>query len=233
MTQAKTLAIVGAGPGLGLSIAKRFGAAGFQVALLARNASKLGELTAELERAGVTARSYVADITDRAALVAALASVDAEMGPVDVLEFGPMPAMPPVSAPNASPEDVQSVFEQQVLGAVAAVNAVLPGMRSRGSGALLITTGASSVTPIAMMGAIGPAMAALRNYAITLHQALAHEGVYAAHVAIDLRITPGAGEADPDALAERYFELYEQRDRAEIKVGNLVAEALAAAATRT
>lgn len=233
MTQPKTLAVVGAGPGLGLSIAKRFGAAGFRVALLARNASKLDELAAELERGGVTARPFVADLTDRDAVAAALASVEADLGPVDVLEFSPMPAAASVSAPNASPEDVQSVFEQQVLGAIAAVNAVLPGMRSRGSGALLITTGASSVTPIAMMGDFGPAMAALRNYAITLHQALAPEGIFAAHVAIDLRIEPGAGEGDPDALAERYFELYEQRDRAEIKVGNFVEQALAAAATRS
>jgi hypothetical protein len=42
-------------------------------------------------------------------------------------------------------------------------------------------------------------------------------------------IEPGGGEADPDALADRYFELYERRDQPEIKVGNYIAQALAAA----
>jgi short-subunit dehydrogenase len=44
----KTIAIMGAGPGLGLSIAKKFGANGFQVALISRNADKLNTLVEEL-----------------------------------------------------------------------------------------------------------------------------------------------------------------------------------------
>ena len=51
----KTLALVGAGPGLGLaSVAKRFGAVGFQVALLARNPDKLDQLVSELGELGVS-----------------------------------------------------------------------------------------------------------------------------------------------------------------------------------
>ena len=69
-TATKTLAVVGAGPGLGLSIAKRFGAAGFQVALLARNADRLDQLVGELDGQGVTARAYVADVADRPGLAA-------------------------------------------------------------------------------------------------------------------------------------------------------------------
>ena len=95
---AKTLAVVGAGPGLGLSNAKRFGAAGFQVALLARNADKLDRLVAELDGLGVTARSYVADLTDRPGLAAALARVEADFGAIDVLEFSPVPGGAPVPA---------------------------------------------------------------------------------------------------------------------------------------
>src|SRR5215212_8877214 len=49
-------------------------------------------------------------------------------------------------------------------------------------------------------GQRGPG-AGLRNYALTLHQALAADGIYAAHVALDLLIQSGGGEADPDALA--------------------------------
>jgi NAD(P)-dependent dehydrogenase (short-subunit alcohol dehydrogenase family) len=209
----KTLAIVGAGPGLGLSIAKRFGAEGFNVALLARNPEKLDGLVGELGGLGVTARAYVADVTDRPGLAAALAQVEADFGSIDVLEYSPVPGSAPMSAADVTPENVLPVFEHQVLGAVAAVGAVLPGMRERGNGVLLFTTGASSVIPVPMMGNVGIAGSGLRNYAHTLHQALAPEGIYVAHVALDLFIQPGAGEADPDALAEHFYELYERRDR--------------------
>jgi hypothetical protein len=91
----------------------------------------------------------------------------------------------------------------------------------------VFTTGASSVQPVAMMGNAGIAGAGLRNYALELHQALAADGIFAAHVALDLFIQSGGGEADPDALAERYFERYERRDQPEIKVGNYIAQALA------
>jgi NAD(P)-dependent dehydrogenase (short-subunit alcohol dehydrogenase family) len=224
---AKTLAVVGAGPGLGLSIAKRFGAAGFQVALLARNADKLDRLVAELDGLGVTARSYVADLTDRPGLTAALARVEADFGAIDVLEFSAVPGGAPVPATDITAETVLDVFEPQVLGAVSAVNAVLPGMRARKDGALLFTTGASSVHPLAMMGNVGIAGSGLRNYALALHQALAADGIFAAHVALDLFIEPGGGEADPDTLAERYFELYEHRAHPELKVGNYIEQALA------
>jgi hypothetical protein len=91
---------------------------------------------------------------------------------------------------------------------------------------LLFTTGASSVQRVAMTGNAGPG-AGLRNYALTLHQALGADGIYAAHVALDLLIQSGGGEADPDALAERCFELYERRVQPEIKVGNHIEQALA------
>ena len=91
---------------------------------------------------------------------------------------------------------------------------------------LLFTTGASSVQRLAMMGNAGPARdcATTRSRCTT---ALAAEGIYAAHVALDLLIQSGGGEADPDALVERCFELYERRDQPEIKVGNHIEQALA------
>jgi short-subunit dehydrogenase len=58
----KTLAIVGAGKGLGLSIAKRFGKAGFQIALMARNIQKLQSMVDELRGNGVEVSYFVADI---------------------------------------------------------------------------------------------------------------------------------------------------------------------------
>ncbi|NUR24689.1 MAG: SDR family NAD(P)-dependent oxidoreductase, partial [Catenulispora sp.] len=67
-----SIAIVGAGPGMGLAIARVFGAHGFDVALIARNRDKLGDLAGRLGAEGVTAAAFPADVLDPDALTQAL-----------------------------------------------------------------------------------------------------------------------------------------------------------------
>lgn len=57
-----TLAIVGAGPGMGLAIARTFGRRGFDVALVARTKEQLDALADQLGREGVKAAAFPADI---------------------------------------------------------------------------------------------------------------------------------------------------------------------------
>ncbi|MEV6647754.1 SDR family NAD(P)-dependent oxidoreductase [Amycolatopsis sp. NPDC051371] len=78
-----TFALVGAGPGLGLATARRFGATGHTVALIARDAERLEVLTASLSRDGVQARAFQADVLDRGSLTTALQAA----GPVEILQF--------------------------------------------------------------------------------------------------------------------------------------------------
>src|SRR5437867_3029729 len=95
------IAIVGAGPGLGLSIAKVFGGQGFGVALVSRSKDKLEALVAQLAASGVTAAAFPADVADRPALTAALEQAAARFGAVDVLDLllgaalGRVPLDPP------------------------------------------------------------------------------------------------------------------------------------------
>jgi short-subunit dehydrogenase len=58
----KTIAIVGAGPGVGLSVAEKFGAEGFKVALLSRNKAKNSGLAQRLAAKGIEAIAVHADI---------------------------------------------------------------------------------------------------------------------------------------------------------------------------
>jgi NAD(P)-dependent dehydrogenase (short-subunit alcohol dehydrogenase family) len=193
------MAIVGAGPGLGLSLARRFAAEGFDIVLLSRDPSKLD----------FDARKVAADVTDRDELASALGSV----GPIDVLEYSPLPTFPMIEPEDLTPEAVLAPFEQQVLGAVAAVRAadVRPG------GALLFTTAASSITPVPMTANMGIAMAALRAYARTLHLALAPD-VFVGHLAIDMFMQ---GD-DADTAAGALYDLCAARTDFEVKVGNFL-----------
>ena len=61
----KVMAIVGAGPGLGLSLARRFGREDHRVALLARNRARLEQHVAALGGEGVDAAAHPADVLDR------------------------------------------------------------------------------------------------------------------------------------------------------------------------
>lgn len=218
----RTIAIVGAGPGLGFSIAKRFGAEGFDVALIARDRDKLDSLVDGLGDRGVTAAGFTADITSPAVLTSALRAAEERFGSVDVLEFSPAPAgaaaasLAPVAASKLTVDSVRPQIEYYLYGGITAIQAVLPAMLARGSGTLLVTTGASSGPVVhPPFGNIAAASGALRNWVLNLNVELAPTGVYAAHVAIAAWISSGGPAANPDTIAETHWELHTDRSEAE------------------
>ncbi|WP_336775705.1 SDR family NAD(P)-dependent oxidoreductase [Paenibacillus sp. MMO-58] len=211
----KTIAIIGAGPGLGLSIAKKFGEKGFKVAAIARNPEKLAFIVNELTQLNIEAKSYVADIADLTALRQALQAVRQDFGRIDVLEFSPY-AGPEIfkHVLEATPENVLEQVNSHLSPAILAVNEVLPDMISNGSGAILFTTGLSAMFPIPFVGNVGIVMAGLRNYATNLHNELKDKGIYVGHLSIGTFIQPGTA-GDPDLIAETWYMLYESRDHFE------------------
>ncbi|MFF2331072.1 MULTISPECIES: SDR family NAD(P)-dependent oxidoreductase [unclassified Streptomyces] len=215
-----TIAVVGAGPGMGLAIARTFGAKGFDVALIARNAERLDGFAGRLAAEGITAKGFPADVLDRDSLAKALADAAEHFGTIDVLEYSPGGPEPKFLTPTkATPENVDLQMQYLVYGAMAATAAVLPAMRAAGAGTLLFTTGAGSVDPTPMLGDINTAGAALRNWAINLHKELEPEGIQAAHVAIGVWIGDRAPEGAPAATADQispvYWDLHTHRDQAE------------------
>ncbi|WP_410611171.1 SDR family oxidoreductase [Amycolatopsis sp. lyj-109] len=204
-----TFALVGAGPGLGLATARRFGAAGHDVALIARSASRLQELTAELSREGIQARAFPADVLDRASLTTALQAA----GPVEILQFSPVPRadfMKPVL--DTSADDLDAPLNFSVKGPVTAVNAVLPGMRALGRGTVLFVNGGSAVRPHPERAGTSIAFAAESAYARIPHDALAPENIHIAQLIVPGAIRPDAEHSSPDVLAERLFDIHTRRD---------------------
>ncbi|MFD6375630.1 SDR family NAD(P)-dependent oxidoreductase [Streptomyces albidoflavus] len=208
-----TFALVGAGPGLGLAAARRFGAAGHRVALLSRSADHLEPLVAELSRDGTEARAYPADVLAPDTLTAALGRAAEELGPVEILQYSPVPRadfMKPVLETTAADLDDPLAFS--VKAPVTCVQAVLPGMRALGRGTLLFVNGGSAVRPAPRVAGTSIAFAAESAYARMLHDALAGENVHAAQLIIPGAIRPDAEHSSPDALAERLYALHTGRD---------------------
>jgi NAD(P)-dependent dehydrogenase (short-subunit alcohol dehydrogenase family) len=220
------IALVAAGGRLGLSLGRVFGGHGFDVALIARSKERLSVLTGKLAAEGVSAAGFPADVTDRSALTAALASAAGRFGGIDVLHYsspgaGTTETLRDTGALDVTVDNLQPQVETTCYGAITATRAVLPVMLAAGTGTLLYTTGGASVTPAPVFASAGMAGAALRKWALTLNGALAARGVYAAHVAIGTWIagTPGAPEGaplkEPDDIARLYWDLHTSREPAE------------------
>lgn len=215
-----TIAILGAGPGMGMSIARVFGRQGFGVALIARNEQKLNDLVAELGTEGISAAAFTADVMQPETLTSALEAVKNHFGRLDVVEYSPAPkasggGLAPVNVVDVTIESLQPQIEYYLYGAVTAARAVLPAMLEAGAGTLLFSSGGGSVSPIPVLGNVNAAAAALRNWAINLHNAVADTGVHVAHIALNLMIDSSTPESTPSTIAGIYWEAYTSRSQAE------------------
>jgi NAD(P)-dependent dehydrogenase (short-subunit alcohol dehydrogenase family) len=242
MTSASTppvLLVVGVGPGLGMSVAHRFGSAGYAVGLISRSSARHGDYLHALQDADVEAAAFVADPTDPAGLRKAIDAARTHFGRIDVGYYGPAAMVPTadITALDAAGA------ETALLGVVPAVDfasSLLPELTARGGGGLLFAGGLSSAVPMPPLGGLALASAALRNYAVTLHAALAPAGVYAGTVTIggliersdihramlddpNLFGNVSVSTLDPDALADTLWQLYQNRTEPEAVVNAMVA----------
>jgi NADP-dependent 3-hydroxy acid dehydrogenase YdfG len=219
MEMAPNLLIVGAGSGFARASARRFGADGYQVHLIARSAERIADVQAELAAEGIAARTYPADVTSHADLTGLIADIDRQY-PVNVGIFQPGgPATEIVDVLDATAGNVRPYLDLLVLGAVAVGQALVPAMIDRGSGCLVFVGGGSARLPLREFGNLGMAMSGLRAYALTLHAALADKGVHAAFYTVAGMIGTGEigpGEIDPAELAERMRALAEEPDVREV-----------------
>ncbi|MFD9704352.1 SDR family NAD(P)-dependent oxidoreductase [Lentzea sp. NPDC059081] len=225
----RTAVVFGVGPGLGMSMAHRFGREGYDVVLLSRREERHAGFVAELAEAGVKARAFALDLKDRVRLSAVLD----EIGDVDVVYWGPgatdLDGLPPEITSTTA--DEVRVAMDWLYPAVDVVQRVLPGLVERGGG-LVFAGGLSAVRPMPVLGALALSTAALRNYVLTLNAALAEKGVYVGTLTIGGVIARGdihgvvLGDPvrfgnlaertlDPDEIAETAWRMFVERDRAE------------------
>lgn len=209
----KTMVIVGAGKGLGLSLAKRFGKEGFQIALVARNAEKLQSMVDILKDAGVEASYFVADIYSKEQMEKALADAKEKYGQIDIVEFSPTTNSPLASALDLTAENVRDLFEGLVVSAINLIKIVVPDMLARGEGALLFTSGLSAVYPMPMLANVGIPLAGLHNFVSNLHAELSPKGIFVAQRSLGLIISkPGTGTFnDPEMIADMWYRVYTER----------------------
>jgi NAD(P)-dependent dehydrogenase (short-subunit alcohol dehydrogenase family) len=238
-TSAPVILVLGVGPGLGMSVAHRFGKEGYAVALISRGADRHTDYLSSLADVGVDAAAFPADAADPDSLRHAVEAARAHFGRIDVGYYGPASAE--VVAGDITELDASGAETalRGVLPAVDFASLLLPELTERGSGALLFAGGLSSVVPMPTLGGLALWAAALRNYAITLHAALQPAGVYAGTITIGGLIERGdihrvllenpdllgvsLPTLNPDDLADTVWRLYTERTEAEAVINALAA----------
>ena len=206
----RTSLIVGAGQGLGASVARRFARAGIAVALAARDATRLHPLCDET---GATA--FSCDASDPRHVAGLFDAVEAHFGPPDVVVYN---ASARVRGPFESldPEGVLRTLMVSAYGAFLVARRAVPGMLAKQSGALLFTGASASIKGYAQSAPFAMGKFALRGLAQSLARELAPKGIHVAHFVIDGAIRPrGQADADdamldPDAIADSYLDVLEQ-----------------------
>ncbi|MCU7726555.1 SDR family NAD(P)-dependent oxidoreductase [Actinoplanes sp. KI2] len=172
----KSIAVIGAGPGLGQAVARRYAREGYAVALVARRPEPLDRLAAQLTAEGARAYPIAADLTDVGAIPALAERIRATAGDPEVLYYGAA-ADGFVPVLELTSERVDELMTLGVHALLALVREFLPAMLARGEGAILSAQGASALRGNPAIAG-GLALAAQRNLLQAWHAEVADRGVY-------------------------------------------------------
>ena len=139
--EGKSIAVFGAGPGLGQAVARRYAREGYTVVLVARGREALEGLARELGSEGATAHVIAADLADTAAVPRLAAQVRELVGGPDALYYAPTPGGGFVPAGSLTPEQAQAFMPLAFYTLVALVQEFLPHMVAQREGAILTAQG--------------------------------------------------------------------------------------------
>ena len=210
----KSIVVIGAGPGLGNAIGKRFGKGGYNVALVARSEDKLAGYQEELADLGIEASVYAADASDFDAFAKTIEDIRSEKGDPDVVVYNVGITTP--DEDPLTPEDLMRHFAADVAGAYAAIEGFSTKGFAEKKGAIILTGGGFADYPFPGYVALSLDKAALRNLAQEKNQELADSGIFVGTVTVCDTIG-GSEHFSPDNIADCFWELNQTRDSFEVK----------------
>lgn len=206
----KTALIVGAGAGLSASLARKFAANGYRVALAARDPGKLEALVAE-----TGARAYACNAASPEEMAALFAAVDKDLGEPEVAVYNPSARVRgPVQ--ELDPDKVRDAILISGYGAFLMAQEAVKRMLPKNAGCLLFTGASAGVKGFANSSSFAMGKFALRGLAQALARELHPQGIHVGHFVIDGGIASSYGVREddgtlsPDAIAESYWQFVNQ-----------------------
>ncbi|MGG2464901.1 SDR family NAD(P)-dependent oxidoreductase [Streptomyces sp. RGM 3693] len=198
--------VIGAEPGIGQAVARRFAREGSSVAVLARSRSTVDGAVAAVEEVGGKALGLLADAADEISLRSGLDAAVERLGVPEVLVYNA--AWVRYDRPGElSATELAATLRVNVVGAVSAVTHLAPRMASAGGGTVLLTSGMPTARVTATSLSIGKA--GLRAARAVLADEFGPQGVHIATVTVGGPVSPGSPLV-PDRIAEHYVRLARQ-----------------------
>lgn len=212
--------VVGVGPGLGESVARRFAQEHYSVALLARSEERLQSLEASLEDCEGSTTSVPCDATQPESVEKAFDHIRDTLGHPSVLVYN-AGTFQPGGFLDIEPERFVDCWEANCYGGFLTAREVIPAMQEEGEGTVLFTGATASWRGSEGFSTLAVGKFGLRALAQSLAREFGPQGIHVSHVVIDGQIdTPRVREMfpdradhtflDPDEIAETYWQLHVQ-----------------------
>jgi NAD(P)-dependent dehydrogenase (short-subunit alcohol dehydrogenase family) len=220
MTIRRTVLISGVAEGLGADIAETFAQAGHDIVGISRTDRSTEQLTQRVEQAGGRYIHIACDITQAGAASAAIAphaaDIDVLIHNAHVLDIKPFE--------ETTSDEFENAWRVACLGAVVAVQSVVPHMAARKRGTVILTGATAGRRGAANFSAFASAKFALRGFGQSLAREYGPQGVHVAHIVLDGLIDEpqtdrrfcrsSAGRMNASAVARAYLDLSTQHPSA-------------------
>lgn len=217
-----TAVVVGAGPGLGSALVRRFAGAGMKVAAARRTVEALDGLAKEC---GSAVHAYRCDATDEAAVTAMFSKVVKELGTPRLVAYN-AGGFVRKSVLETTQEEFERCWRTACLGGFLVGREAARAMLSQKAGGhqkgtILFTGATASLRGGANFLNLATGKFGLRAVAQSMAREFQPQGIHVAHVIIDGQIEsdrPGRSAAErgvdavlsPAAIAESYYQLHLQ-----------------------
>ncbi|MCU1480895.1 MAG: hypothetical protein JWQ19_1681 [Subtercola sp.] len=200
--------IVGAGPGIGASVARRFAREGYRLTLLARNTERLEALATSIRSQGTEVDVRAADAAEPGSFRVALEAVRAQSVRPAVLVYNAAMLVPSTLL-TVSADELLEGYSVDVVGAIIAAQVFVPAMQQAKAGTVIFTSGSAAVRPSPDIATVSLGKAALRSAATMLAETVRDDGVHVVSVTVSGAVKAGT-PFDPDLIADTYWRLHRQ-----------------------
>ena len=226
--------VMGAGAGIGGSVAKKFAGEGYHAVLCRRtDEAGLQKLVGDIQADGGDATGFLLNAVNENMIEEHIVRIEKEIGPVEVVLFNLGAQIGNRSLEDTSHKAFELGWRMATFALFRMAKVLLPIMEQRGSGTFLVTSATAAVRGNAGQHSHSAAMGGRRMLCQTLNAEYAPKGIHVAHILVDgavdapdtlgkmlgeegfqkLREKRGLGKDGlllPEKMAETYFHLAHQ-----------------------
>lgn len=182
------IAVVGAGPGIGEAVARRFVEEGFVVALLARTEDKLQSMVQGIDDdfGKGSAQYYITDLRIESSVNSSFEKIKKDLGSVNVLVYNAGARRVNGRAIlDTTSEEFENFTKINLFGAFWSTKCVLPDMLAAGKGTILFTSATGALRGMPGLSSFSPGKFGLRSLCQVITREYQSDGIHASHIIVD------------------------------------------------